>query len=141
MSTVAEKKVADKVIDVLEGRLQVGSAIDKLNALREDKRAHEAQIKLIEEQYTNLEERLMEKMGREDIDKATGKTASVSVTSTVNGNVTDWAKVEAYIIKNKYLHFFQRRLSDPALREVWKSGKKIPGVDQFVQKRLNLRSL
>lgn len=138
MSAVAEKEVAKKVAFKLG---TAGAAIDKLNTLRAEKRNLEILVKDIETQYAEVEEALMAKMESEGVDKATGKTASVSVTKSVNGNVEDWTALEAYVHKTKFFHLFQRRLSDPGLREIWDSGKKIPGVVPFTKKRLNLRSL
>jgi len=118
-----------------------GADIDALWELREKKRKLEASIKDIEGQASIIEERLMENMGQSGVDKMTGKSASVSITSGVVANVQDWDAFGAYILKNKLLHLFQRRVSDPAYRELLESGKKVPGVEPFTKKRLNLRSL
>jgi hypothetical protein len=82
----------------------------------------------------------MEDMQANGIDKMTGKHASVSITSTVVANVEDWDAFGAYILKNKLLHMLQRRVSDPAYRELLDAGKKVPGVQPFNKKRLNLRA-
>jgi hypothetical protein len=119
----------------------IGPTIDKLYDLRERKRALEASIKEIEEEYTDLEERLLEKLEAEGSDKGAGKTASVSVTRNVVGNVTDWEKFNAYVKKTGFFHLFQRRLSDAAVRELFEQGKKIPGCEPFTKRRLNVRVL
>jgi hypothetical protein len=119
----------------------IGSRIDALNQLREDKRALEEKIKVIEESYRELEEALMETLQKQGMDKATGKKASVSVSSIVVGNLVDDTAFFAYVKKTGYFHLLQRRLSDPAIRELLESKGSIPGVEPFVKKRLNLRSL
>lgn len=138
MPTVAEKETVKKVVFKLG---PAGAAIDKLSAIREKKRKLEAEIKDIEGEYAELEEALMAKMASEGIDKATGTSASVSISTNVVGNPIDWKLIENYIAKNKFFHLFQRRLSDPGLREIWDQGKKVPGVEPFVKRRLNLRNL
>lgn len=135
--TAAQKKTVAAVAKKLG---PIGPTIDKLNALRESKRGLEAQIKDIEAKYSVLETELLEKLEAEGTDKGAGKTASVSVSTSVVGNVTDWAAFEAYVIKTKYTHLFQRRLSDAAVRELFDQGKKVPGVEPFTKKRLNLRA-
>lgn len=60
-------------------------------------------------------------------------------TSTV-AQVTDWDAFYAYIYKNKFGHLLQRRVSDPAWRELMEQGKKVPGTTPFTKKRLNFRA-
>ena len=117
-----------------------GAMIDSMWELREKKRALEASVKDVEGQIADLEAKLMEDMQANGIDKMTGKHASVSITSTVVANVEDWDAFWAYIHKMKYGHLLQRRVSDPAYRELLDLGKKIPGTQPFTKKRLNFRT-
>ena len=54
--------------------------------------------------------------------------------------VTDWDKLYAFIKKKNYFHLLQRRVSDPAWRELIEQGKKVPGTTGFTKKRLNYRA-
>jgi hypothetical protein len=117
----------------------IGSRIDSLNELREQKRALEEQIN--EGSYHELEEALMEDLKTQGMDKATGKKATVSISSITVGNLVDDKAFFAYVKKTGYFHLMQRRLSDPAIRELLESKGSIPGVEPFVKKRLNLRAL
>jgi hypothetical protein len=119
----------------------IGSRIDSLNELREQKRQLEEQIKVIEGSYHTLEEALMEDLKTQGMDKATGKKATVSISSITVGNLVDDKAFFAYVKKTGYFHLMQRRLSDPAIRELLESKGSIPGVEPFVKKRLNLRAL
>ena len=122
-------------------KLTPGATIDTMWELREKKRALEASVKDVEGQIADLESKLMEDMQANGVDKMTGKHASVSITSTVVADVEDWDAFWAYIHKMKYGHLLQRRVSDPAYRELLDLGKKIPGTQPFTKKRLNLRAL
>ena len=121
--------------------LPVGTLVDRLWAEREKKRELEAKLKVIQEEIDEQEEALMERLKAEGLDKATGSKASISVTTNTIANVVDWDVFWAYIIKNKYTHLLQRRASDPAYRELLEQGKKVPGVQPFPQRRLNLRTV
>jgi hypothetical protein len=138
----AKKAAATKgaVSTLLGERINLGSMIDKLAELREDKRALEGKVALIEAEYKEVEEALMKRLEAEGTDKATGKKATASITSSVVGDVTDWDALNAYIKKTGYFHLYQRRLSDPAVRELFDQKGKIPGVEPFTKKRLNLRA-
>ena len=117
----------------------LGGDIDKLWSLREAKRGFESKIKEIEEEASLIEERLMENMKQQGIDKSTGKNASVSISTTTAANVEDWVAFYAYNYKNKFAHLLQRRVSDPAYRELLEQGKRVSGVQPFLKQRLNIR--
>ena len=129
------KRVAQKLTPI-----SIGPAIDQLNALREKKRKLESEVSEIEAEYKDLEELLMQKLESEGSRTGAGKTATVSISHSVVGNVTDWEKFNAYVKKTGFFHLFQRRISEPAVRELFDQGKKIPGCEPFIKKRLNLRS-
>ena len=119
----------------------IGNMIDGVHALREEKRDLEAQIKTIEARYTALEEQIMERFEEQGIDASRGTAASCSISTSVVGNPTDWEAFCAFVKKKNYFHLFQRRMSDPALRELWEQNVTIPGVEKFMKKKLNVRSL
>ena len=121
--------------------LTIGQATDEMWALREKKRALEASIKVIEKQMDALEETVFGLMDAQDTRKAEGKNAAVSINESTVGTVEDWDAVWTYIAKNKYFHLVQKRLSDPALRELWQMGKVVPGVQPFKKRTLSVRSL
>ncbi len=118
-----------------------GAIIDQLWASREEKRRLEEQVKEVEYAIKGIEETLMERLGAEGLEKATGSKASVSITSTVTADVQDWDAFYPYIAKNKFWHLLQRRPSDPGVRELWDAGKKVPGVVPFTKRRVNIRTL
>ena len=119
----------------------LGTLVDDLWQERERKRAAEAHVKTIDEVIEALQLELMERMEKEGLAQVKGASASISIGAAVTANVTDWDAFGAYIIKNKLLHVLQRRVSDPAYRELLEAGKKVPGTEAFVKKRLNIRSL
>jgi hypothetical protein len=119
----------------------IGDMIDQLHALREQKRALEAKVAAVEGEYKGVEEELLERLGREGIDASRGTKASCSITSSVVANVLDWDVLNAWIGKTKNFQLYQRRLSDPAYRELMELKGKVPGTESFTKKRLNVRSL
>lgn len=127
------------VTATLKGEATIGGMTDKLITLRDKKREHEAEITKIEAEYKEVEERLFEKLDAEGTDKGNGKKGSVSISSTVVGNITDRDALNAYIKKTGYFHLYQPRLSDPAVRELFDSKGKVPGVEPFTKRRLNVR--
>lgn len=145
MPEVLEKPRGRKaIIAKVTARLDppsLGSVTDKMWALREEKRAADALVKGIETKIKDLEVTLFELLDAQDTRKAEGKKASVSIGESIVGTVDDWEATWAYIAKNKFFHLVQKRLSDPALRELWALGKVVPGVQPFTKRTLSVRSL
>lgn len=119
----------------------IGAKIDMLHALREQKRALEGQIKQLSEQMAVLESDLIDQMDEEGVSKSTGKTATVSITTSVKPSVEDWDAFYAYIHRYKYYHLLERRPSVTGCRELLETKGKIPGVIPFTQRKLNIRSI
>lgn len=140
---VASKKTQATATAAVTSKLTgtIGGMIDQLHALRERKRELQAEIDKVEGEYSGVEEQLMEKLAAEGVDASKGKVASCSITKTTVAEVKDWDEVFKYVKKTGHFHLFQRRITDGAYREILESGKKVPGIEPFVKKRLNLRVL
>lgn len=119
----------------------LGATIDKMWLLREKKREISASLKKTEGEIEELEITMFELLDAQDTRKAEGRSASVSISESVSARVEDWDKFWAYVAKTKYFHLLQKRVSDPALRELWEMKKTTPGVVPFTKRTLNLRSL
>lgn len=141
MVAVADKQKA--TAKAVKQRLvgTIGSTIDEIWELREKKKDLEAKAAVIETEIKAMEEKLMERMENDGVDKCTGKKATVSISSSIVGNVTDWDTLWAYVYKNKAGHLLQKRLSDASVRELFELKGKVPGVEPFTKKRLNVRTL
>lgn len=118
----------------------LGKTIDKVFALRKKKAELEAAVKDVEGQIATLDSELMEAMQAGGIEKTATKLGTVSISTSTVAQVEDWDAFLAYIYKNKYGHLLQRRVSDPAWRELQEQGKKVPGTTGFIKKRLNYRA-
>lgn len=140
MARITPEPTADKVV-VARLKGTTGAIIDQLWAAREEKRNLESQVKEVEQTIKEIEEMLMTRLDAEGMDKATGKKASVSITTSVVADVQDWDLLYPYIAKNKFWHLLQKRVSDPSVRELWDAGKKVPGVLPFTRKKLNVRTV
>lgn len=142
MTAVIEKPSRAKTAKAAPApTMTLGQATDKMWALREEKRKLAVEEKRINEELAALETTIFGLLDAQDTRKAEGKKASVSIGEAVVGNVEDWDAFWPYIVKNKYFHLVQKRVSDPGLRELWEKGKTIPGVQPFTKRTLSVRSL
>lgn len=119
----------------------LGTQIDYLWAMREAKRELEAQVKEIETKITAAETAVIESLDSQGVDASRGRSASVSITKTTNFNIADFDAFAKYVAKTKFFHLFQRRVSEVAAREVFEMKGAVPGLEPYVKRKLNLRSL
>lgn len=137
----------------------LGSLIDELDEIRAKRRDIAEQDKALSASYMAIETEIKERLGAEGMAKATGRRATVSLNSVIIANVTDWNAVYALIKKTGSFHLLQRRVSDPAFRELYElelnklSRKRgfdpekldpatvLPGFVPFTKVNLNLTSL
>lgn len=139
MSVIAERTTPAK--KPAKRALPLGSMIDNLWQLREDKRKSEAATKLIEKDIEAAETELLERLDKEGMDKATGKLGTISVGEALVGTIEDWDAFTAFLAKTKNFQLVQRRISDVAYRELLGMGKPVPGIKPFTKRKLNLRSV
>lgn len=121
--------------------MNIGREIDKLVASREAMRKLQHQIDEIKQKFDADSISLREAMEAQGLQKSTGLLGTVSLKDTVVGHVLDWDKVYNYILRNKAFQLMQRRISEPAFREIveLRKGKNIPGIEPFTKKGINLR--
>lgn len=118
----------------------IGTMIDELHDIREEKRAAEQVVKEIEERYAKLESELIQRADEEGISSGKGKLASFSVGESIMPHVKDWGAFYKFIYKHGYGHLLERRPSVVACRELFDTKGDIPGVEKFVKRKLNLRT-
>lgn len=139
MSVIAERTTPAK--KPAKRALPLGSMIDNLWQLREDKRKSETATKLIEKDIEAAETELLERLDKEGMDKATGRLGTISIGEALVGTIEDWDAFTAFLAKTKNFQLVQRRISDVAYRELLGMGKPVPGIKPFTKRKLNLRSV
>jgi hypothetical protein len=120
-------------------KITVGSLIDTMASLREQRRVLAKQDEELKAQYDATEAQLIEMMDGEECVKSTGKVASASISTTTVFNVADWDAFMAYLIKTKQTHLVQRRVSTPAVAEIFEKKGCVPGLEPFTKRSINLR--
>lgn len=119
----------------------LGTEIDAIWQLREDKRAAEVAVKALEKQIEAAEEALLERLDKEGMPKGSGRFATVSIGESLNGNIENWPDFTAYLQKTGNFQLIQKRISDPAYRELLGMGQPIPGVKPFTKRKVNIRTI
>jgi len=125
-------------------KITVGYLIDSLQNIRAQKRDLAVREKELNAKYDAVELQLLELMDAEGVTKSTGKTATASLTTTRNFSFIKEGGFEAffaYASKIKRPDLVQRRISVPAVRELWGLKGAVPGLTPFEERKIGLRDL
>lgn len=122
-------------------KVTVGSIIDQMQDVRAKKRALAVTEKELNGEYEALQTQLIQLMDAEGVTKSTGRAASASINESTSFNTQDWDALIAYMVKTKQFHLIQRRISDPAVREVFEKKGAVPGMEPYTKRVINLRDL
>ncbi len=117
----------------------LGDDIDRLYALKEAaERADEAAAEKWKV-YDEFEARLFARMDNEKTTLSRGGKARASVKEAIVAKVVNWDEFYRFIGRNKAFHLLQRRVSDPAYRELLEQRKNgVPGVEPFTKRSLSV---
>lgn len=118
----------------------VNEKIDAMFKLREEIRKHEAKIKELTDQKSEIELLLLKQMDEQGLERAAGAKASVTVSESIKPSVEDWDLFYKYIHRMKMYHLLERRPSVSGCRELFEKRGKIPGVVPFKQRQVQMRT-
>ena len=97
--------------------------------LRAEIAAKSAEIKPLKEQFDLIEAQILSAMTEAGLVQAKTADGMYSISRQTVPHVTDWAKVDAYILKHKALDMLHRRLTATAWAARMEAGEHVPGVE------------
>lgn len=121
--------------------MNIGQSIDALYTLREQKRELNQQIKEIDENYSQIESKLIAMLQEQEMDTGKSKLASATISTSIVPNVDDWEAFYAFIVETNQPFLLERRPSVTAYRDLLQAGEEIPGVEPFTKVSLSLRKI
>ncbi len=119
-----------------------GTEIDRLDRLRKARQKKQKELDEAKAAEKEQEEYVKDMLKSQRLDKASGKAITAAITKTEVTRVHDWQKVEQFAKRNNALHIFQRRLSEPSVRELIQNrrGKPLPGTEMVEIEKLSVTS-
>ena len=112
--------------------------MDRLFALREERRKLEAKAETIKEKERSIEDKLIEEISSEDATGVVGKLAKAVVNVKTVATVENWDLFYAHILKTKDFSFLNKAVGQAAVKERWENDKVVPGVVPFHKKTISL---
>jgi len=119
----------------------LGACVDRLYELKHEIAEMNKQVAALKSERYELKERLIAELPASEAMGIAGKAASATIVIKPKPTVGDWEKFYAYIKRRNAFHLLQRRVSEPAIRELWEDNKAVPGVEVFQDKDVSLKKL
>jgi len=116
----------------------LGELIDRRYELRATRMALDKEVQALKKDERALDDEVLEKLKEVGLEKASGHIASMGINSVTVGTVEDWDKVHEFIRERNFFHMLERRLSQPAYRELLDLEKGVPGITPTVLTKLSL---
>ena len=116
----------------------IGSLIDRLYEIKQEKSALNKQVDALDEEYDKLELRVLAMMDEIGLESAKASTALATKSETKVPTAVDWDAVSTYIMENDALYLLQRRLSVTAIKELMDTGEVLPGIELMPITKLSL---
>lgn len=109
----------------------LGPAADELYRLRAARLAIDKLSEKVKSAESALKDTLIGRYGRQRLDGAVGKLATVTAELYDAPVAEDWDKTFAHIRRTGEFDLVHRRLNDAAVRERWAARRAVPGVGVF----------
>lgn len=118
----------------------LGEMINIMETLDLQIKERDKATKLIKEQRSEYESKIMRFLEDQGLTSGSGKLATVSLTEEVTGTPYDWEVIYKYVVDNDAWFLFPRRILSAPYRELMKAtGGDIPGIKPFTKKKLSMR--
>ena len=109
----------------------LGSCVDRIYRLREQRRLLEAQIDDLKREERAIELHLVDTLPKSDATGIQGKVAKGKLASKAIPTPRDWDAIYGYVHSHHAFHLLQRRLATAAVSELLQDGQAVPGVEIF----------
>lgn len=119
----------------------VGSTIDALWELEQQKKIAASEVKRIEDLIEDAKESVYQAMDAQGVLASKGAKASASIGVTTTFNIDDFDLFAKYVKRTGYFHLFQRRVTVDAARELFESKGGVPGLTPFTKRKINLTTV
>ena len=117
----------------------VGELVKELTQIRDDKRALNARLKELNEEWRCVEALLMLRLDAQGMKRASTDEGTATITTDEVPLIHDWDAALAYMRDNDALHFLQRRIATAAWKEYRAAGFEVPGIEVYNKREISLR--
>ena len=118
--------------------LTLGQAIDNLYTARAARLAKAKEVKDLQVTEAIAKAQVLQMLNDTGLAKASGMTATASITTEDIPFIKDWEAVHEYIKINDRFDLLQKRIGVVAWRDLFKDGILVPGTEPAVDTDISL---
>lgn len=119
--------------------LPIGDLIDLFVSRKNEYEAASKAAKMLKEDMDALEYRILTAMEDAGVERTGTARATVTRKVDLHGKVTDMDAFMAWCVENHRPDMIQKRISDPAFREVFEqTGEYPPGTDGYTEAKVTI---
>jgi hypothetical protein len=118
----------------------VADHLKEVEALRLEMTKQTAEVK---ERETELRNHLIDNLAVDDDDNtgASGLKYRAQIVTSEKASVTDWELTYDYIAEHDRFDLMGKSLNQKAVDTIWEKGKKLPGVEKVIVKKVSITKL
>lgn len=120
------------------GEPTLGKLIDERYELRAMRMEQDKEVKNLKAQESELDDLILAALNKSGLERASGKIATSGINKSTVGTVEDWDKVHEFIRERNFFHMMERRISQPAYRELLELEGGVPGIVPTTLTKLSL---
>ena len=118
--------------------MTLGQAIDNLYEARAARLAKDAEVKILKAAEVVAKAEVLKLLNETGLAKASGMTATASVTTDDVPFVKNWDEIHEYIKQHDRFDLLQKRIGVVAWRDLYKDGILVPGTEAAVDTDISL---
>ena len=120
--------------------MTLGDQIAHHEELRNEKRRLNERLKELDGDLRDSESQVLDALDTAGLEHAKIDGVSVSISEQTMPNVNDWDALYEFIKEHDAFYMLQRRVSTGPYREMLQMEQPVPGVEPYVQRKVNMRS-
>lgn len=120
--------------------MSIGALIAHHEHLRNEKRRLNERLKELDSDLRDSESYVLDALDTAGLEHAKIDGVSVSISEQTMPNVNDWEALYEFIKEHDAFYMLQRRVSTGPYREMLQMEQPVPGVEPYVQRKVNMRS-
>lgn len=119
----------------------LGACADKMYEIREKRLKIQREVEELKKYEGILRDHIIANLPESDATGISGKKARVTIRKKTIAVIKDWEKFTDYVAKTKNFAFLTRKLSQPAIQEVWDNDEEVPGIGAYETTVLSVNKL
>ena len=119
----------------------LGGCADLLYITKQERLKAQKIVDALKANESALKAHIIDTLPKSNASGIAGKIARVTVVTKQIAQIKDWPKFYAYVKRYDAFDLLQKRLAQPAVKLRWEDGKKVAGVESFINVEVSMNKV